>query len=528
MEMVTGPNHQDQNHANDLNLLSAFGHGFAKPFGDVLHGVEQIAGYEAQRTPAATDTGSIAETAGSFAGNAALFIGTTALLRRLPRVGGAVAPTLAGAAIGFVSPVQNAEGVGTRLAQAGIGAGTVALLHGGSTMMFRAGAVEPLGNALLKSAALSGAVGGLNVQADSLLHTGRVAGLGDTMFGAASWAAVGVTGHAAGRGIGRLMGSAEGNASHGAAGPRESSHPALANEIRTVGTVPPVDVPHSPVDLFDQTHYKVVPARNLVIDIRTAKGPWMTTAAAGAESKIVGDAAGKINHLVFAQDTTPTQRASLMMAAGFARLVETDALARDAAQSSTLRGRLGLASMQHTIDQAISGAQDYVQGRSGNNFEEYLVKRYGPMTPETHVWAEHILTDPQSPHSGWNPLFVPATESLLAAGKAPVLDLRAAATNPTILAMAPEQRGAAIEAVAKYARQVVDQMLPNAADAHPMVRDAMMGRIAPVISPAEVNAALALELERPGQLVSADTVRARAQSNAAQFAASATDLNAGG
>lgn len=185
----------------------AFAGSFIDALRQPLTGVEQLAGLKNSSGardvvgPAAGQESTLthwAHTAGSFAGSAALFIGTTGLLRRLP-FAGTIAPVLAGAGLGFLQPTSDNEGINTRIGNSLLGAGTVSLLEFGPKVlggMKLSGAVDSQLGRLAVSSAVAGA---FNVQGESLLHKGTFASASETTLAALTWAGTGAAFHGLGR-----------------------------------------------------------------------------------------------------------------------------------------------------------------------------------------------------------------------------------------------------------------------------------------------------------------------------------------
>jgi transposase len=278
----------------------------------------------------------------------------------------------------------------------------------------------------------------------------------------------------------------------------------------------------SPFDKFKQAYYRWVPPRSLAIDIRTAQGPTMGPSPDGKPT-VVGDGKGHVNHVRFGAGATDEQKALQMLAAGYATTFSSDSEAFDAARQSAIDAgedgpqnmgeRMAAGFLAHEgksfkqtatakqrfqrslFKHAVLGSEAYVNGQEGNQFTEYLRTRYGDMTPDQQAWGIHIMTDDSSPESGWSPKVGPATETLLSTGIPITAGYRAAAANTAVLKQPAWGRGPAIRGVAAYVESIVDRQ--TGADTHPMVKDAMVGRIAPSVSAAEVGACLAIMLESP-------------------------------
>jgi hypothetical protein len=300
------------------------------------------------------------------------------------------------------------------------------------------------------------------------------------------------------------------------------------------GGNPPPPKGDSPFDKFRQSNYRWVPPRSLTVDIRTAAGPTMGPSTDG-KANIVGNGKGHVNHVRFAANATPEQKAMQLMAAGYAQTFATDSEAFDAARESAIaanedgpRGMFERAAagfmaynggtfkqtavakqrfQKSLLKHAVLGSEAYVNGQEGNAFTEYLKGRYGEMTPDQQAWGVHIMTDDTSPESGWNPRVGPATDTLLSAGMPITAGYRAAASNTAVLKQPAWGRGPAIRGVASYVNSIVSRKVGP--DTHAMVKDAIIGREAPNVPAAEVGACLAIMLESPtveaGEAACADT-----------------------
>jgi hypothetical protein len=178
----------------------AFAGGFADVFRRPVQGAHQLATgeqVEQQKAPAGTVNSAFAA-AGSMVGNAALFIGSTALTSRLP-FAGKVIPYLIGGGVGFLDPTNPDQGIGTRLTHGLTGAATIGLLQHGPKALGSLEASWVPKSDLGRLSLTNGIAGSLNVQADSLLRDGKLAGVDETVASAASWMAMGAAFHGAGK-----------------------------------------------------------------------------------------------------------------------------------------------------------------------------------------------------------------------------------------------------------------------------------------------------------------------------------------
>ena len=193
---------RDEHKSSISEASGAFAGSFLDAFKQPLQGLSQLAGNDITAATASASNESTlthwAHVAGSLTGTAALFMGSTSLLRRLP-IAGSLAPVLAGGGLGFLLPTAANEGLGTRLGNAVLGAGTVSVLEYGPKMLGAVKLPGALSSDFGKMGLSSAAAGVLNVQGESLLHTGQFAGAAETGLGALTWAGTG----AAFRGMGK-------------------------------------------------------------------------------------------------------------------------------------------------------------------------------------------------------------------------------------------------------------------------------------------------------------------------------------
>jgi len=275
------------------------------------------------------------------------------------------------------------------------------------------------------------------------------------------------------------------------------------------------------MQMFDQANYRWVPGRSLLTDIRTAAGPQQGDAADGQSAITMGQRG--VASVRYGQGATSEQKALMLMTAGYAGVFSQDPAAFDAARQSAIdaggdkpRGMaqqiasnwlqysggsfkstaIAKNQFQQTLmEQATLGAESYVNGSSGNAYTGYLRGRYGAMTADQQAWGMHITSDPSSPESGWSTTVGPATDTLVKAGMPITAENRAAASNQAVMRQPQWARGQAVRGVAAYLGAMADESLgPNA---HPLERDAFVGRLAPQLSSETVEACRAIVAEAP-------------------------------
>ncbi len=275
-----------------------------------------------------------------------------------------------------------------------------------------------------------------------------------------------------------------------------------------------------PAQMFTQPNYMHVLPRGLATDIRTAQGPTQETSPTGRPN-IVGNGQGQVNHIRYGANATREQEALQMYVAGYAGALSTDSEAFDAARQSAIaagedgpQGALENAAAgfmafnggnfrqtalakqrfnRSLFKHAVLGSEAYVSGQSGNAYTEYLRVRYGAMTPDKQAWSTHIMTDPESPESGWSADNAPATDTLLSNGLPISETNRAVAANKNVRKLPAWGRGTAIRGGANYVESIVSNMVgPNA---HPMEKAAALGYVGTRISQPEVGACTAIYAE---------------------------------
>jgi hypothetical protein len=272
---------------------------------------------------------------------------------------------------------------------------------------------------------------------------------------------------------------------------------------------------------FDSANYRWVPSRNLLTDMRTAQGPQQGDSADGKSSISVG--AKGIASVRYGQGATDEQKSLMLMAAGYAGIFAQDPVAFDAARQATIDAggdkpkgfAQNLASnwLQYSggsfkstavaknqfqkglMEQAVLGSESYVNGQQGNAYTNYLRQRYGGMTADQQAWGIHMTTDASSPESGWSSTIAPANATLVNAGLPITAENRAAASNLAVMRQPQWARGQAVQGVAAYVGAMADQQLGT--NAHPLERDAFIGRVAPGLPAATVEACREIMAQEP-------------------------------
>jgi hypothetical protein len=174
-------------------------------------------------------------------------------------------------------------------------------------------------------------------------------------------------------------------------------------------------ITNSPFVAFSGDHYKYVPVRELISDIRTAQGPIMRDIY-GPSQIVFGDN-DRVQHILHSRASTMEQREDLMLTAGFANLIHADVLARDAA--SKVKGMSAgfipheierFASPEQMHQNAITGAEAYVSrdASRANRYTAYLTERFGEHTPDEQQWGRTIVSGRGGAADAWNPVIGPS------------------------------------------------------------------------------------------------------------------------
>jgi predicted acylesterase/phospholipase RssA len=174
-----------QQHKSTLGeFASGLGSHLRAPFAGLADTVTGQVIVSRTAEPAAPETKS--RLAGEMAGDAIVFLGTTALLKRIPGVG-ALAPVAAGGVLGMIEPLKQGDGLEQRLVHASVGAGTMLMLEKGPAALARVGIVSSAEKSVAGALASGAIIGAATEQANVLSHTGHLASLGETATGALSF-----------------------------------------------------------------------------------------------------------------------------------------------------------------------------------------------------------------------------------------------------------------------------------------------------------------------------------------------------
>jgi hypothetical protein len=211
------------NHSYSEALVGAaedFGRGFKDSALQPVEGLLQLAGIDktpdslsqSPDKPAVLEVGSAktdaaengaaakaepgkAYSAGAMLGQAFDFTVVQLLAKRIPGINklGSVSTVLAGGGIGFLSANEAGHNsVGDRLKGAALGASTIVLMEGSNFALGKMGLKNTLAHSLIKTGASGAVTGAITTQLTARVQTGRWAGIGATLTGAATWAVTGV------------------------------------------------------------------------------------------------------------------------------------------------------------------------------------------------------------------------------------------------------------------------------------------------------------------------------------------------
>jgi len=186
----------NENQSNGLitDLLGGMGHAYKSQY----DGLRQACGASVDLSYNQNENS--LQKVGHAIGDASLFIAAAALMKEMPVVSdvaeGKLATVAAGGLLGLTAPVQEGQGLTTRLEHAGLGAGTMAIMEFGPKALGGLSVVKALPEKSLASSftpyGLANGLAGLgNVESQSLLNTGHNASLRDLAIGGGTWALMG-------------------------------------------------------------------------------------------------------------------------------------------------------------------------------------------------------------------------------------------------------------------------------------------------------------------------------------------------
>ncbi len=127
-----------------------------------------------------------ARMAGEMVADAVIFLGATAILKRVPALG-SLAPAAAGGVLGLIEPLKNGEGLEQRLVHGAEGAGTMLVLDKGPALLANTGLISSEEKSLTGAFVSGALVGGATEQVNIYSRTGHLASLGQTANGALSF-----------------------------------------------------------------------------------------------------------------------------------------------------------------------------------------------------------------------------------------------------------------------------------------------------------------------------------------------------
>ena len=115
--------------------------------------------------------------------------------------------------------------------------------------------------------------------------------------------------------------------------------------------------------------------KGAAVHARTFNGVSIGSSVDG-QNTLIGDGRGSLVHMRAGNGASPAEVSNLAMANGFTSLVTEDALAYDAARQSAIDSKTWPTS-QARFKQAAQGSVDYLSGRTGNAYTQYLKERFG-------------------------------------------------------------------------------------------------------------------------------------------------------
>ncbi|HEY9677576.1 MAG TPA: FAD-dependent oxidoreductase [Drouetiella sp.] len=200
-----------ESHSSSPNLLSVFEDGLKSSLSMPVVGTKQIFGDQAaakeyfkeQDSSQLQGAEKYAHGAGSMIGNAAVFIGTTLLAKRIPLIG-QYAPVIAGAALGYFEPLSDSENGKTRFAHAALGAATVSVLEYAPKAVPTFGMKAGIASDIMKVGVAGFGAGVLNTEGQSLLKNGQFASMNDAVTGGFAWGLTGAALHGVGYGVTKM------------------------------------------------------------------------------------------------------------------------------------------------------------------------------------------------------------------------------------------------------------------------------------------------------------------------------------
>jgi hypothetical protein len=171
------------------SLLGDFGSGLGSHLKAPLVGVGQVLTGKllddsaGQKAPIAE---SKARMAGEMMGDAIIFLGATALFKRMPQIG-TLAPAAAGGLVGLVEPLKNGEGVENRIVHGLTGIGTMIMIDQGPKFLAQTGLIKSAETSMAGAFASGAIVGGVSEQLNIYSRTGHLASINQTVTGALSF-----------------------------------------------------------------------------------------------------------------------------------------------------------------------------------------------------------------------------------------------------------------------------------------------------------------------------------------------------
>jgi hypothetical protein len=253
-------------------------------------------------------------------------------------------------------------------------------------------------------------------------------------------------------------------------------------------------------------------------------------------NSIEGTSRGGAAFINLREGATDAEKARTLMVAGLANRMVDDPAGADAAKRSAVAADAGgpkgaMESMmanymdwqgqdwrtspigKHRLQraqyqQAVQGAEAYLNGQQGNDYTQYLKSRYGAWTPDKDAMAVWVATDAGASESAWNPAIGPATDALQASGLPITAATRGAVQNPYIMTMRPGARKAAVRALLRAC--MYDSRM-DGFDNNTTEGQVLLGEIARSMPESYVQSAIAIDSVSGGKDLAPDVLQSHAQ-----------------
>lgn len=283
----------------------------------------------------------------------------------------------------------------------------------------------------------------------------------------------------------------------------------------------------------NQNLYGVDAVRGIVAGIKTLG---VRVREGQKANSIEGSTRGGTAFINLREGASDAEKARTLMVAGLANRMNDDPAGADAAKMSAINADAGgpkgftESLMANYMDaqgqdwrsspigkhrlqrahfqQAVKGAEAYLNGQQGNEYTQYLQSRYGRWSDDKDAMATWVATDPGASESAWNPAIGPATDALQASGLAITPATRGAVQNPFVMTMRPGARKAAVRAVLRAS--MYDPRM-DGFDSDTTEGAILLGEIARAMPESYVQTAIALDGVSGGKDLAPDVLSSHAQ-----------------